>query len=159
MPNSISLLADVIENAQPKKIVAVGDTAGKLTQSWCEAHADCLQIEIDTKAPERALSAHNNIDLAIVSDTLEHQPQIDGERLLALLRNYGTHQIAVGVSENSGWSFNQFIALGFRKHATLTENEQQFTLYTYNLDNYNHKRTWNNPRFWANPEMWGKSHW
>lgn len=159
MQDSTTLLADIIENAAPKKIVAVGGRAQSLAQSWSSASSGCELVEFNLADAEQTLSVNNNIDLAIVSDTLEDLSQSTGEQLLALLRNYGTRQIAVGVSNNSGWSFNQFIALGFRKHTTLTDGEKHFTLYTYNLDNYNHKRTWNNPRFWANPEMWGKAHW
>jgi hypothetical protein len=79
--------------------------------------------------------------------------------LLGQLRNYGTHQIAVVVDPEQGWDFKDFIGLGFRRQAELDDDGRTRTLYTYNIDNYNHKRAWNNPDNWANPEMWGKAWW
>ena len=63
------------------------------------------------------------------------------------------------VDPEQGWDFKDFIGLGFRRQAELNDNGYNRTLYTYNIDNYNHKRAWNNPKNWANPEMWDKARW
>jgi len=65
----------------------------------------------------------------------------------------------VVVEPGQGWEFRDFIGLGFRRQAVLDDKGTALTLFTYNIDNYNHKRAWNNPRNWANPEMWGKARW
>lgn len=154
-----ALVADIIENSAPQTILSVGTNADELANLWCSAHPDTLSVNINIETISDSVKNHASADLAIVYGALETLTQHDGEQLLAMLRNYGTHQIAVLVKNNSVWQFNQFIALGFRKHTEISEDEQLYTLYTYNLDNYNHKRIWNNPRFWANPEMWNKARW
>ena len=63
------------------------------------------------------------------------------------------------VKDCPGWSFTDFIGLGFRRQAELGYEDSPLTLYTYNIDSYNHKRAWNNPDNWANPEMWDKAWW
>lgn len=162
-----SLLADLIESTNPKHILALGKTAEDLAELWCTSRqgTEFLRINVGDLA---SVEQHASADLAVITDAIEQMPTKQGEQLLALLRNYGTHQIAVLVANDGAWSFNQFIALGFRKHtdlendvATVKSNNknQSYTLYTYNLDSYNHKRTWNNSRFWANPEMWNKARW
>ncbi len=97
----------------------------------------------------------------MITDTLEHLSHEQGELLLGQLRNYGTHQIAVISADDGRWAFTDFIGLGFQRQAVVTESgpSSDRTLYTYNIDSYNHKRKWNNPDNWANPEMWGKAWW
>ncbi len=116
-------------------------------------------LALDTADPNARLPLDSVPDLAIITDTLEHLPYEEGALLLGQLRNYGTHQIAVLVPQTTDWGFTDFIALGFQRHADIESENGALTLYTYNLDTYNHKRAWNNPDNWANPEMWGKAWW
>lgn len=97
-------------------------------------------------------------DLALVTETLERLPRETGALLLGQLRNYGTREIAVLVHASAPWTFTDFLGLGFRRQARLP-SDPDLTLYSYNLDSYNHTRTWNNPEHWANPHMWGKAWW
>lgn len=116
-------------------------------------------LTLDTSDPNARLPLDSVPDLAIITETLEHLPYEEGALLLGQLRNYGTHQIAVLVPQTPDWGFTDFIALGFQRHADLESENGALTLYSYNLDTYNHKRAWNNPDNWANPEMWGKAWW
>ena len=151
--------ARIVETCQPGSVVACGDVASDVATRWCESHPGAKQIELDRDHPDTAFPLSETQDLALVSETLEHLSHEQGLVLLGQLRNYGTHQIAVIIEEGQGWTFKDFIGLGFRRQAEIEESGTTVSLFTYNIDNYNHKRAWKNPQYWANPEMWGKAWW
>lgn len=158
-PSAAAILARILDTAQPGSLLCCGKTALDVARLWCDRKPGTnLQI-LDRSDPNAGLPPDTVKDLALVTDTLEHLPFDEGALLLGQLRNYGTHQIAVLVGETPGWAFTDFIGLGFRRHAEIETDQGPVTLYTYNLDTYNHKRAWNNPDNWANPEMWGKAWW
>ncbi len=157
--SSAGLLARILDTTQPGSLLCCGATATEVAGLWCKQKPDtCLQT-LDTADPNAGLPPDTVKDLALVTDTLEHLPHGEGVLLLGQLRNYGTRQIAVVVGKTPDWAFTDFLALGFRRHAEIETENGALTLYTYNLDTYNHKRAWNNPDNWANPEMWGKAWW
>lgn len=152
-------LARIVDTCQPKTLVVCGEAAGEVGRLWCKHHGESAMTTLDSNSPNEAFPLSQTQDLALVTDTLEHLGHDQGEVLLGQLRNYGTHQIAVVVSDSPEWAFTDFIGLGFRRQAELDGENNSLTLYTYNIDSYNHKRAWNNPDNWANPEMWGKAWW
>ncbi|WP_449285498.1 DUF6231 family protein [Marinobacter sp. PE14] len=153
------ILARIIDTSSPATLLSCGNLATEVSQIW-QKHQNGVELRtLDTTDPNARLHLDRVADLALVTGTLEHLPHDEGALLLGQLRNYGTHQIAVLVGETPDWAFTDFIGLGFRRHAELENDNGALTLYTYNLDTYNHKRAWNNPENWANPEMWGKAWW
>jgi hypothetical protein len=152
-------LAAIIDSSQPETLLCCGETAGKVGQVWLNQKPEHRQLTLDSSDPNTGLPPEVVPDLAIITETLEDLSHEQGTLLLGQLRNFGTQRIAVLVSESSGWHFNDFIGLGFQRHGKVEQDDQTLTLFTYNLDSYNHKRTWNNPDYWANPEMWGKAWW
>jgi len=153
------ILARIIDTTQPETLVCCGPVAQEVAERWQQHRNSARVCALDTADPNAALPLDAVQDLALITDTLEHLPHDEGALLLGQLRNYGTHQIAVLVKDAPDWAFTDFIGLGFRRHAEVQDSSGTLTLYTYNLDTYNHKRAWNNPDNWANPEMWGKSWW
>lgn len=128
--------------------------------SWLDAHPECQLQKREISNTDFPFSS--KVDLVLINNTLEFMSLAEGKTLLGQIRNFGALHIAVLVDDNSAWSFNDFISLGFRKQQEFLpecDQSRSYTLYTYNLDSYNHKRTWNNARFWANPDMWNKSRW
>ncbi|MBZ2169759.1 DUF6231 family protein [Marinobacter sp. F4216] len=152
-------LAAVMDSCKPGSVVSCGTTAARITELWAREFSDTRITDLDPKDPNARLPLESVHDLALVSDTLEHLSFDEGALFLGQLRNYGTHQIAVLVGESPDWAFKDFIGLGFRRHTDPELETGAIALYTYNLDNYNHKRQWNNSKHWANPEMWGKAWW
>lgn len=157
--NAREVLARIIDTTQPATLVCCGAVAQEVAKRWQNHRSDARIWRLDTADPNAALPPTAVQDLALITDTLEHLPHGEGALLLGQLRNYGTHQIAVLVGDTPDWAFKDFIGLGFRRHAEIQGESGTLTLYTYNLDTYNHKRAWNNPDNWANPEMWGKAWW
>lgn len=153
------VLARILDTSQPDILLYCGDTASRVSEVWHGQRKAVRLLALDTADPNARLPLDSVPDLAIITDTLEHLPYEEGALLLGQLRNYGTHQIAVLVPQTTDWGFTDFIALGFQRHADIESENGALTLYTYNLDTYNHKRAWNNPDNWANPEMWGKAWW
>lgn len=159
MTTSYLALARIVDTCRPAGLVVCGPVAQELGQRWQQHHPDSSVITLDAGSPNAAFPLAATQDLALITDTLEQLSHEEGEMLLGQLRNYGTHQIAVVVASDRGWEFRDFIGLGFRRQAVLDDQGSTRTLFTYNIDNYNHKRAWNNPKYWANPEMWGKAWW
>ncbi|KAE8547522.1 DUF6231 family protein [Marinobacter nauticus] len=153
------VLARILDTSQPDTLLYCGDTASRVSEVWHGQRKAVRLLALDTADPNARLPLDSVPDLAIITDTLEHLPYEEGALLLGQLRNYGTHQIAVLVPQTTDWGFTDFIALGFQRHADIESENGALTLYTYNLDTYNHKRAWNNTDNWANPEMWGKAWW
>lgn len=152
-------IARIVDTTQPLTLLVCGALAKEAGENW-KLHNERARITtLSESTPNSAFPLPDIQDLALITGVLEHLSRDEGELLLGQLRNYGTHQIAVVVEADQGWSFTDFIALGFRRQADLTSEGNALTLYTYNIDNYNHKRAWNNPDNWANPEMWGKAWW
>ncbi len=101
-------------------------------------------------------------DLAVVADYLEHHSQVEATTLISRLRNLHSNHIAVfqqeGAQEN--WPESAFYALALKhQHRFERADSKPLQLYTYDIESYNHKRTWNNARFWANPENFGRYWW
>ncbi|WP_286806579.1 MULTISPECIES: DUF6231 family protein [unclassified Marinimicrobium] len=159
MKTSTQAIAALVDACEPDSIVAVGEQAQAIAQRWHDTHGQCQLTCLDAADTEQGLSLPRTQDLALVTGSLEHLSHSAGQTLIGQLRNYGTRQIGVLVTDGAGWSLTDFIGLGFRRQARIEEEGHNQTLYTYNISNYNHKRDWNNPRFWANPEMWGKAWW
>ncbi|MBE0485793.1 DUF6231 family protein [Marinobacter sp.] len=152
------VLARIIDISQPETLLCCGQTANTVAGVW-KQQAGRQLMTLDTTDPNAHMPPEKVADLALISETLEHLPFAEGVLLLGQLRNYGTGRIAALVPQMPDWRFTDFIGLGFQRHAELETETNPLTLYTYNLDTYNHKRAWNNPDNWANPHMWGKSWW
>lgn len=153
-----ALLADIVAGSQPTTLACCGDTARSVAEPWCQRHPDRRLLRLSADAPDLGLPGDRVPDLALVTETLERLPRETGALLLGQLRNYGTREIAVLVHASAPWTFTDFLGLGFRRQARLP-SDPDLTLYSYNLDSYNHTRTWNNPEHWANPHLWGKAWW
>lgn len=156
---SEKVLARILDTCQPGTLLYCGDIACHVSRLWKSQRESVHLLALDPLDPNARLPLDSVPDLAIITNTLEHLSYEEGALLLGQLRNYGTHQIAVLVSQTPNWGFTDFIALGFQRHANIESENGALTLFTYNLDTYNHKRAWNNPENWANPEMWGKAWW
>ncbi len=159
VPTARETLARIIDTCAPGAVLSCGWLDNEVASVWQDHRPDVRRHTLDSHDPNAHLPLPHVVDLALITGTLEHLPHDEGALLLGQLRNYGTHQIAVLVAETPDWAFTDFIGLGFRRHAELDNDHGPLTLYTYNLDSYNHKRAWNNPENWANPEMWGKAWW
>lgn len=132
----------------------------QIADAWIQANPECTWQKLNIYNTHYSFSS--KVDLVLISDTLENLSLSEGKTLLGQIRNFGVLRIAVLIDDHSAWSFADFISLGFHRQRHFPSQDGQtraYTLYTYNLDTYNHKRTWNNSRFWANPEMWNKSRW
>ncbi|MBS3805332.1 MAG: hypothetical protein KGY54_12345 [Oleiphilaceae bacterium] len=152
------VLNGILENCQPRRLLACGERAQELSWQWHETHPETLVTDIVSDEPARDPSLKQPYDLALITDTVEKLSPAEASLLLGQLRNLGSQQIAVLTVDEQGLSFNDFIGLGFVRHARI-ESAPPKTLFTYNIATYNRKRDWNNAKNWANPEMWDKARW
>jgi hypothetical protein len=151
-------LAQTVDDCQPAALLVCGSLSVRLGRAWHRQHPDGTYTELPLPSPNDALPSASTHDLALIDDTLEQLSHEAGILMLGQLRNFGTHRIAVIVADDTDWQLNDFLSLGFQRQARLQGKPAQ-TLYTYNIDSYNRRRSWNNPQYWANPEMWDKARW
>jgi hypothetical protein len=155
--NAQAMFESVIQAARPSSLLVAGGPA-EAAASVLQSSADNIRVDVlHHDQGELAGTSAQPHDLALVSDTLEAVDRTTGTLLLGQLRNLGNRQIAVLVEDSSEWTLTDFVALGFAHQSGGIQGSH--TLYTYNIDTYNHKRDWNNPKYWANPEMWDKARW
>jgi hypothetical protein len=144
-----------IEEFGPRSLLEVSNSASAEIKEFCNQKGISYQLV----APQDVQQVSQPADLAVVHDAFENVPLAEGRQILGYLRNSLTHSIWLLLESNADWPLSEFIALGFKKHQDLIPPESNLRSYTYDLNSYNHKRSWNNPRFWANPENFQKYRW
>lgn len=151
----------LIDECEPASLLACGPSACQVAERWHADHPDrqLRELAADTRLLEGEYAAPHH--LALLESVFDEGEAEPASLLLGQLRNYGNHQIAVLIRNDGALGFNDFLALGFVRQTTIEPGSGHpgHTLYTYNINTYNHKRSWNNPQYWANPEMWGKAWW
>lgn len=157
------LLAAILDSHEPGSILTVSQNPIPVVEQWLETH-DTEHQAVSDADPLQRLPDRSRVDLAVVADQLEYMNHHAGEELLGRLRNLLTGSLVVLYQpalapRNLRWDRNDFIAMGMRREGVFLDGEREMQVFSYDLANYNFKRTWNNPRFWANPENWGKYWW
>ena len=57
------------------------------------------------------------------------------------------------------WSEADLKALSLSLHRRVREDGVWYSVYTYDIDTFNHRREWNSPEHWANPENFRRYRW
>ena len=157
-----AFLAQCLRERQPASLLCCSWGPVPAVEEYCKA-ARCKLKQLQKKSSAAALQALSRFDMAVVADQLEHMSWIKGQQFLARLCNLHSGHLWIAVSEKDGgraWKATNFYALGMqRKQHFSREQGADLTVYTYDIDRYNHIRPWNNPDFWANPENFGKYWW
>lgn len=156
-------LAAILEGHRPASLLTLSLNPIPLVQQWCTEQGVPLTT-LETLDPFAELARLGRFDLVIVADQLEYMDRHLGAELLGLLRNLHTDSLAVLYQPQLAplalrWHRNDFLGMGLRRDAEFSEDGRSMTLYTYELDTYNFRRSWNNPQYWANPENWGRYWW
>lgn len=107
-------------------------------------------VDLLTLSDLQVAECHRHFSLAIVHSLAP--PAVKIPVLVGTLKNILAEQIWIVVPQKQDWLVGDYLALGLLRDKNCDHPE--FLSYSYNLDTYNHKRSWNNPRFWANPEQW-----
>lgn len=117
------------------------------------------KVDIRPISPEAASLHQQSEPFVVVYNCLDSIGVQEGGMLLGRLKNLITPNILVITSKHSSWQLTDFIALGFKGIDSPQLSKEGLRGYYYDLNAYNHKRTWNNPKFWANPENFNKFRW
>jgi len=168
MSQSKDPLTRQIEAWQPRRLVAIGNDARRLLQSYTDAATRCELELLETEdAAERLLSVESErrYDFALVAGYLEHVDRAKGGAVIARLRDVLTRRLCVVVGrreENGGettWSDSELSAFGLTLLRRFDENDKQSRLYGFDIASYKQTPDWLSPRHWAHPELWGKFRW
>jgi len=96
---------------------------------------------------------NTNCDLYIALDDIENS-----ESDIGIIKNLLSQKIVIFTNFNKDKRTNEMmLKLGFQTE--LLDKSNKLKCFSYNLKNYNNKRTWNNPKGWANPENFDKFRW
>lgn len=148
-------LKQLLGEYRPEHLLVAGETALEVGTVWAH-HSGATLVDL-TEDPLGVREQSSGVaDLALITDVLTRLSHEDARQLLGWLRNAGARRVAVSVAPGDDWSFNDMIALAFRRYSALDDGT---TVYAYDIETYNRPRDWNNPKYWANPENWGKYRW
>jgi hypothetical protein len=157
-----------IEAWQPRRLMAIGDEAGRLLQSYAHAVDGCeLEVLETGEDAERLLSAESerSYDFALVAGYLEFVDGDKGGAVIARLRDVLARRLCVlvGTSEESrgetNWSDAELSAFGLTLLSRHQEDGGQLRLYGFDIASYKQTPEWLSPRHWAHPELWGRFRW
>ena len=96
---------------------------------------------------------NTNCDLYISLYDIENS-----ESDIGIIKNLLSQKIVIFKNFNKDKKINDMmLKLGFQTE--LLDKNNKLKCFSYNLKNYNNKRTWNNPKGWANPENFDKFRW
>jgi hypothetical protein len=100
-------------------------------------------------------------DAAVVCRVLEHLEAADGRRLLARLRDVVAPWVGVVIdpARAAGWSYGDFIALGFVREASFARDGAIREVHVHHLHDYRPTPDWFGPDHWANPNLWDRHRW
>ncbi len=151
-------LAALLERFTPTRLLLVGSHFPAL-DAFAQAHPG-VHIVSAAPGPLPAEVAAQRFDLAILVDCLEHLPKRSGLELLGGIRNLNASRVAVLADLSAcGWQDTDFFALALSASEKFRRDEQQLSLFTYDLHDYKQVPDWLNAKFWANPENFGKYWW
>lgn len=103
-------LAQTLDDCQPNTLLVCGTLPVRLGRAWHEQHPDRPYTELLLSAPNNGLPPADTHDLALIEGALEQLSHEDGALMLGQLRNFGTHRIAVIMTNESGWQLVTFSA-------------------------------------------------
>lgn len=152
-------LAALLDRYAPERLLVVGASSFPALAAFQDAHPATSVAHAAPGALPADLAAQR-FDLALVIDCLEHLPKREGLQLLGGIRNLNASRIAVLADLTAcGWKETDFFALALQSSEQFQREEQELTLFTYDLREYKQVPDWLNARFWANPENFGKYWW
>ena len=145
-----------IDQFKGQKQLIVGEIAKAVCQSLQDNRYETLTTPFSLSQFDTLPSS---LDVAIISDIVENLPQQQAIQWLSRLRNQYSPHILIIVDElkstEQGWELTDYLALGLKKRGHV----DAYTLYTYEIENYQFAKDWLNSRYWANPENFNKYHW
>ncbi len=160
-PSPLQALAGIIDSLGCRSVLLCSHSPLDGLDGLCAELNCALTVALTDQAAMPSIP-QQRFDLAIVADYLEHHPQAQGEILVSRLRNLHSNHIAVFQQDSAPgkWPESAFYALALKHQHTFEHTDSNpLALYTYDIESYNHRRTWNNARFWANPENFGRYWW
>jgi len=170
-PNSILFDIETLVNAvQPQRILLVGNQSTDFLASYLEQkqllNQTCHITHIKVDKLGKLSSLDQRFDVGIAIEVFEHIDKTEGQRLLSKLRDVLCTQYCISlpithVNKQETWGNTDLFAFALSQ-VSCYENEdenRQYAVYKYDLNNYKHTPDWLNADNWANPDMWNKYRW
>ncbi|MCY1444032.1 hypothetical protein D3C76_1348920 [compost metagenome] len=151
-------MAALLDLYAPRRLLLIGARFPAL-EAFIAAHPDA-EVAVAEPGPLPSALAAQRFDLALAVGCLEQLSKRSGLELLGGIRNLNASRIAVLADLNAcGWSDTDFYSLALQASERFKRDEQELSLFTYDLREYKQVPDWLNAKFWANPQNFGKYWW
>lgn len=144
-----SFISNIIDDENPENIHLLTSTdVSNLMKRIEKTNSKAISI-----SPEFIDDSNEVYDLYIVLDDVH----VD-ETNIGRVKNLLSQKIVIFNDFNNDKDIDtQMLKLGLQ--AEFRDKTNNLKCFSYNLKNYNNKRTWNNSKGWANPENFDKFRW
>ena len=144
-----SFISNIIDDENPENIHLLTSTdISNLIKRIEKTNSKAISI-----SPEFSDDSNEVYDLYVVLDDV----YVD-ETNIGRVKNLLSQKIVIFNDFNNDKDIDtQMLKLGFQTE--FKDKTINLKCFSYNLKNYNNKRTWNNPKGWANPENFDKFRW
>lgn len=159
----------LVNVAQPSKLLLIGDVDGGFLDPYLQQKEllgqPCAIHQIKTDQLDLLWDISERFDVAIALNVFEHVTKPTAQQVLARLRDVLCPQYCICLpmghraGQQSTWQLSDLFSFALRKVAQYSENETEYALFKYHIEDYKNTPDWLNADNWANPEMWGKYWW
>lgn len=158
MPNEISQIFQQTLTFFDKKtdlnILLIADNADYLND--IQQNFNNLNYQFYTSNIFNEIKYNQRYDIALL--LLNQQDTEVCTQNIQRCRDLFANHTVVFVNNNLNVNLAEFGFSKFNQHFVKI-NQQDFSIYQFNLFDYKHLPDWFNSKFWANPELWDKFRW
>jgi hypothetical protein len=158
------ILLQRLTATEPSSLLCIAPAMPPAVVNWHGAAAG-RTTRLDPGDALARLSELGRFDFAVLAGALECLSVEDGTTLIARLRDLHCHRFIVSYRAEAGhrdsgrWTEQDFRALTLSLYHRIEEDGVQAAVYGYDIDSYNHRRTWNSNENWAHPGNFTRYRW
>jgi len=158
----------LINVAQAEQILVVGNCDPSFLDGYKEQKSvlnhECNIVHLGCDDVQQLWELQQRFDVAIVIGLFEQLDKTKGMQVLSRLRDVLCTQYCICLplakqSSASQWSLTDLYSFALSKVASYTQEDVEYVLFKYNINDYKKTPDWLNSDNWANPQMWGKYWW
>ena len=158
------ILLQRLTATEPSSLLCIAPAMPPAVVHWHGGDAR-QTIRLDPTEALARLSGLGRFEFAVLAGALENLSAEEGVALIARLRDLHCHRFVVSYRPDedhrgSGtWTEQDFRALTLSLYRRVEEDGVQAAIYGYDIDSYNHRRTWNSSENWAHPGNFARYRW
>ena len=158
----------LVNVAQAEQILELGDCDPSFLDNYKEQKAilshECNIVHLPSADIQQLWNQQQRFDVAIAVNLFEHLDKTKGMQVLSRLRDVLSAQYCVCLplsqdNNDTQWQLTDLFSFALRKVAAYQQDDREYALFKYNINDYKKTPDWLNSDNWSNPKMWGKYWW